>query len=331
VRASAFFRGAIRRCTGRHRHENLGLILGADSCRLVLPSEGRLWEEPSLLVWRWPERRILLDGRAFGCVADQTIICRNLDRYQFVRMFESESAVDGDVLSGLLRYFRTGGARPPLRRAPDRLVLSGRPALLERIEPVLPRAASDAGFGECQTVAEHHLLTPEVGRHATALVVDVGHTATRIFAWQGGQLLAETTDAEVSGAALIQAVVDAAAREDLGIGSRTARQALAHCGNPDLMLSGRDLNSDLPRVLRCPRFVGEALAERFDRITCLCRRLMGAARSTAPARLELAGGGAVPGLALFLRQALPGIEVSLPARPGLVSARGLMRHLSVLA
>jgi hypothetical protein len=325
VTAFTFFRYAIRRYASPGRHDSLGLILGADSCRAVLPSHGKLWEEPSLLVWQLRDRRILHGERAIGVVADNTFICRNEHLCQFVRMFDDESIVDSYVLSRVLRYFRAGGVDGPMRRMPGRLVLSGRPALLERIGPILASVAFDAGFWQWQVIAERDLLAPDAVPGTTVLVLDVGHTATRIHAWRDGQILAEATDAALSGAALIQTVVDAAALEGLIIGCRMARHALKQFDDPALALRGRDRQSSRPRIIPQPLFVWKALAERFDQIARMCQRMLREVGSSKPARLALAGGGVVPGLASFLRRGLPETEIICPPQPGLVSAHALMR------
>ena len=72
----------LRRLAGRGGSA-MGLLLGADGCRYVLPGGDQpVFCEPSILWRRRDDKRIILAERSIGDVAEGTFICRHAERYE---------------------------------------------------------------------------------------------------------------------------------------------------------------------------------------------------------------------------------------------------------
>lgn len=328
-----FIRRVIRQYVKPGRREALGVVLGAEFIRGVVPSRQLAWSEPDLLIRRIVDRRILQGEKAIGRIAEQVLICRSRHLFEHVRVFDDAVPVDQYTLSRVFRYLRVGEDKPPGWCRPGRIAVTGRPDLLRQIEPVLQEAAWDAGFWECRAVMEHDCLAAalEVGSGESVVAIDIGHHALRLCAWQAGQLVFQQEDTSLSGSRLIEETCAAAGALGLAIGPLMARRIIEGHGDPaqsPMEIRGRDLATGLPRKLIDLPGLDIRLAAVFDQIASACRGVIGEVFGREAVRVELVGTGAIASLESSLRERLPGVPIHRQPDPGMTSAQGMMRLLT---
>ena len=278
----------------------MGLVLGAESCRYLGPDAGGdVFGEPAVCWRHRTDHTIYLNGASIGTMTTQTLICKGTD-HELARPLKAPSLPDEYTLRCFLGYFRGRLAGHRRGKFPGKLIVTGRWDLRKALDPMLAAAGRAVGFRSCRTVDESDALGREIGTAAPGLTLaaDVGHLATRLYAWRGGSCLGVAGMTNVGGRQALRAILGAMEKRGLLVGDGTTRWlfALADAteGAPG-EVGGRDLASGLPRCVEVRRAeIVAALEPVHAGIADTCRaaiaRFEGAAGE--PVRLVLTGGGA---------------------------------------
>ena len=313
----------------------MGMVLGAHSCRCIASGfGGQILCEPSIL-WREKDsKKILLDERAIGAVAAETLICRSRGGYEFAHPIRDDSTLDPYTLTCILRYFRKGLSRAVGCASPRYLVATGRPPLPGVLRPILDRSARKAGFSGYETIEEH--LCFAAGRTGSeppeaTVFVDVGDSGTRASVSRDGEFVMDSlVTSEIGGEQMLQSII-LAIREhhDLEVGQLMARRVL-HWANDvsawPFEVRGLDRSRGRPRALPLERDeVLAVLPPLFEGISDTCHEALRRAGAVAEegAEVFLAGGASSSvGLSERLESRLQR-HVRLEATPEELSIRGL--------
>ncbi|MBU0717484.1 MAG: hypothetical protein KJ749_04480, partial [Planctomycetes bacterium] len=131
---------SLTRWLSRLGGRGLGIAFGGDSCRYAVSDHpDRLFQEPSLIVRCRSDGSIILNETSIGDVARDTLVCKNVDQYEYKQIFADDAAADEYVVSRMLRYFRRRAAERCSCSGPTRVVVTARPRLLQVIRPDFAR------------------------------------------------------------------------------------------------------------------------------------------------------------------------------------------------
>jgi actin-like ATPase involved in cell morphogenesis len=291
--------------------------------------------EPSV-AWRYGDTgEVLLRETSFGQKAEKTLVCWPDRKIEQIHLFAGDIPADRYLLTGLLRYVRTGMIERGVATNPNILMLTGRPRILEVIEPFLEEAATDAGFRSTIPVPEHFCLhrAASIRRSGPAqphIILDVGHEGSRLYVCAGGEHRSElAATGPCGGAEMLRAIRNGTeAHANLHVGPRTAETILAQLsadGESPITVKGKHLSSDRPAERSFPRPVLiDALRPAHETIHALCRSALEnlPADQRESVRMVLAGGAATPPLVRFLERSLT-LPVKRPANPADQSAHAL--------
>jgi len=317
------------------KRPTMGLVLGASSCRYVLLADGsEVFREPSVLIRSRKDNKIIHNESAIGDAV------RNINTEwgrttETVFPFDDGLQVGGYSLQCMLRYFRKRIAERRGCRGPARLVVTGRPSLLDLLSRFIEEDARKAGFRACTIVEEYVCLAAAAGaeRSVPLLLIDVGHTGTRVYGCRGGVFVAEAfADVRVGGKQMAEAIIRGThGRLCLEIGTATANRLLIGMSDPfqwPSAIKGRHVLTGLPRSHAVDLHeVANILRPLYDRIAETCRAALVKLKPDPPdhVRVVLAGEAAASSsLRDQLEQRL-GVAVELPHRPEELSIRGLVQ------
>lgn len=314
----------------------LCLVLGAHSFRYGLAGNPEtLRVEPSV-AWRYADTgEVLLNETSFGQKAEQTLVCWPRREIERIHPFAGGVPVDRYLLTGLLRYVRNEMIDGGVATDPNVLLLTGRPRILEVIEPFLADAAADAGFRSAIPVPEHLCLRRAASARRsesaqTHIIVDVGHEGTRLYVYTGGEHRSDlAASGPCGGAEMLRAIRNATkTHASLQIGPRTAETMLAELsaeGESAITVKGKHLATGRPAERSFPRPVLiDALRPTHEAIRTLCHSALKDLphEGRESPRVFLAGGAATPPLVRFLERSLH-LPVTCPDDPATLSAHAL--------
>ena len=140
----------------------MALVLGADSCRCMAADGGDILCTPSLFMHHRKTDQVGVPERSTGeSVKSGRAVGWNPNaNYDWWFPFDAEPLIDQYILPRLLNYFRRQLASGLNCCQPRRLMVTGRPDLVEAIRPLFAAAARKAGFSAAQLVDELAIPRP---------------------------------------------------------------------------------------------------------------------------------------------------------------------------
>ncbi len=301
--------------------ETLCLVLGGETFRYAIAGADETLQSESAIGNRWRDTKVIV------AIGDERSSCHRWTEREWVHLFGGEVKIDAQFLARLCAGMRRRMLGFGRRKMPMRLLVTGRPDLMERVAPLLAEAAK-LYFRSTRIVPEHRCLARAARDEGLdAMLVDAGHFGTRVYDRTGGQ----TTGSEAaSGKRMRETINDIAVRRhNLHIGQLNALRLLRELDAPTkwpVHFKGRDCLTGLPREAAMERaFVLEALSSAFTTVAQVCEQALSAHNSSGGRRQQVVLAGGCAELqelrsAVEARLRLPTISLAYPAE---ASLRGL--------